>query len=299
MKVLIIGPGAVGCILGASLIRSGEDVTFLARGASFETLQRQGVKIEWPSETWEINRVNVVESQPSEEEFDHILFCVKGYDWQSAAKLLHFFKSRFILTFQNGVIVHKELQKEHGDRVRPAVIYVSADRIQPGVVRSKTTSKVVLDGSSAVRDEMQKLHDAFSNSWVNLQISENIEVDLWRKYLFLCTFSALNTLTEKPIGNILGDPYTRDLWTRFMEEIAQIARACGIDFSDDEVQTAMSNSEKFPPATSSSLFADTQRKQQTEVELLQGHLARLAEKYNVAAPISKTIYALVRQKTVF
>ncbi len=299
MKVLIVGPGAVGCILGASLIRSGQDVTFLARGASLEALRQRGLKIEWPSETWQLAQVNVIESGTEGIDFDHILFCVKGYDWQNAAKLLNSFNSRFILTFQNGVIVHKELQKDHGDRVHAAIIYVSADRIEPGVVRSKSNSKVVLDGSPAVHQEMQKLHDALSNSFVQVQLSEDIEVDLWRKYLFLCSFSSLNTLTEKPIANILNDPYTKDLWTRYMCEIAEIARASGIEFSDDEAQTALSNAEKFPPGTTSSLFSDTQRKQQTEVELLQGHIARLAEKHKVSAPISKTIYALLREKTRF
>jgi 2-dehydropantoate 2-reductase len=299
MKILIIGPGAVGCILGASLIRAGQDVTFFARGSSLDTLQQSGLKIEWPTETWQIDSVKAIGSPSEGSDFDHILFCVKGYDWQSAATLLNSFKSRFILTFQNGVIVHKELQKQYGDAVHAAVIYVSADRVAPGVVRSKSNAKVVLDGPPSIRDEMQKLNQALTNSFLTVLFSENIEVDLWRKYLFLCTFSALNTLTEKAIANVLNDPYTKDLWVRFMSEVAAIARASGIEFSDEEVQTAISNAEKFPPGTTSSLFSDTQRKQHTEVELLQGHLAKLADKYAVPAPISKTIYALLRQKTAF
>ncbi|MCI0619132.1 2-dehydropantoate 2-reductase, partial [bacterium] len=42
MRFLIVGPGAVGLILGASLIRSGQEVTFLARGESLEALQKRG-----------------------------------------------------------------------------------------------------------------------------------------------------------------------------------------------------------------------------------------------------------------
>jgi 2-dehydropantoate 2-reductase len=84
-----------------------------------------------------------------------------------------------------------------------------------------------------------------------------------------------------------------------MGEIAEIARTTGIEFSDEEVYAAISNSEKFPPGTTSSLFSDTQRKQQTEVELLQGHLATLADKHGVSAPISRAIYALLREKTSF
>jgi 2-dehydropantoate 2-reductase len=299
MKILIIGPGAVGSILGASLIRAGQDVTFLARDASLDALRKNGIKIEWPSETWQIDQVHAIASPSEANEFDHILFCVKGYDWENASKLLSAFKSRYILTFQNGVIVHKELQKEYGDSVYAAVIYVSADRVSSGVVRSKSNAKVVLDGAAQIRDEMQKLQRALANPYLSVELSENIEMDLWRKYLFLCSFSALNTLTEKPISNLLNDPYIKELWVRYMGEIAEIARTTGIEFSDEEVLAAISNSEKFPPGTTSSLFSDTQRKQQTEVELLQGHLARLADQQGVSAPISRAIYALLRQKTAF
>jgi 2-dehydropantoate 2-reductase len=299
MRFLIVGPGAVGIILGASLIRSGQDVTFLARGESLDALQKRGLKIEWPTETWEHQNLKTIESDSSPRSFDYILFCVKGYDWQNAAKLLRPFSSRFILTFQNGVIVHHEMRQQYGDSVRASIIYVSADRISPGIVRSKSNARVVLDGSSQTAPHLQAVQQALKNSLVTSVLSEDIEVDLWRKYLFLCSFSAINTLTEKPLENLLNDPYVKSLWIGYMKEITAIAQSENVQLTEKDVEAAMSNAEKFPAGTTSSLFSDTQRKQKTEVELLQGHLARLAEKNRVAAPISRAIYALLRQKTAF
>jgi len=299
MRFLIVGPGAVGCILGASLIRSGQDVTFLARGESLEALKTRGLKIEWPSETWEHQNLQTVESNSSPATFDFILFCVKGYDWQTAAKLLQPFSSRFILTFQNGVIVHREMREQYGDSVRASVIYVSADRSSPGVVRSKSNARVVLDGNPQITQHLQSVQQALNNPFVNVVLSENIELDLWRKYLFLSSFSAINTLTEKPLEKVLNDPYVKALWIEYMNEITSIAQSENVQLTEKDVEAAMTNAEKFPAGTTSSLFSDTQRKQKTEVELLQGHLARLAEKNRVAAPISRAIYALLRQKTAF
>jgi 2-dehydropantoate 2-reductase len=299
MRFLIVGPGAVGCILGASLIRSGQDVTFLARGKSLAALQKQGLKIEWPSETWEHEDLKTLEANSSPATFDYILFCVKGYDWQNASKLLQPFSSRFILTFQNGVIVHREMREQYGDSVRASVIYVSADRISPGVVRSKSNARVVLDANPELAQDIKAVQQALNNPFLSAVLSEDIEVDLWRKYLFLSSFSAMNTLTEKPLENLLNDPYMKKLWIGYMKEITLIAQSENIQLTEKDVETAMTNAEKFPPGTTSSLFSDTQRKQKTEVELLQGHLARLAEKNRVDAPISGAIYALLRQKTAF
>jgi 2-dehydropantoate 2-reductase len=295
MRFLIVGPGAVGLILGASLMRSGQEVTFLARGESLKALQKRGLKIEWPSETWEHQNLRTLESDSSPASFDFILFCVKGYDWENAAKLLQPHSSRFILTFQNGVIVHREMRKQYGDTVRASIIYVSADRIEPGVVRSKSNARVVLDGTQ----NLKPVQEALSNSFVTTVLSEDIELDLWRKYLFLCSFSAINTLTEKPLENLLNDSDVKALWIGYMNEIASIAQSENVQLTENDVETAMSNAAKFPAGTTSSLFSDTQRKQKTEIELLQGYLARLAEKNRIAAPISRAIYALLRQKTSF
>jgi 2-dehydropantoate 2-reductase len=299
MRFLIVGPGAVGLILGASLIRSGQEVTFLARGESLEALQKRGLKIEWPSETWEHHNLKTIESDSSPASFDYILFCVKGYDWQNAAKLLHPFSSNFILTFQNGVIVHREMRQQYGDSVRASIIYVSADRISPGVVRSKSNARVVLDGNPQIAQHLNPVQQALSNHFLTPVLSEDIELDLWRKYLFLCSFSAINTLTEKPLENLLNDPCVKSFWIGYMKEITSIAQSENVQLTEKDVIAAMSNAEKFPAGTTSSLFSDTQRKQKTEVELLQGHLARLAEENRVAAPISRAIYALLRQKTSF
>lgn len=297
MKVLVVGSGAVGCVLGGSLMRSGQDVTFLARDKNLDALCARGLTIEWPAEQWKFERVHAIGSPQSEEQYDFILFCVKGYDWERAASYLESSSSRFIVTFQNGVSIHQGLQKKFGKRVLGGVIYVAADRIEPGAVMARSLARVVLDGATEVRNHTEQLHNALSNTCVTPKLSENIEVDLWGKYLFLCSFSAINMLTEKPIGPILAEPQTRNLFASLMQEIVQIANARGIPLNSNEIDTILEYSAKLPAAASSSLFADYKRKQNTEVELLQGNLVRMADQEKISAPIARTLYALLKLKT--
>ena len=289
MKVLVIGSGAVGCILGGALIRNGHESVFLAREKNLDTLQRRGLVVQWPDETWTFSPVRAIRAEDPAESFDIILFCVKGYDWESASALLSHFSAPHVLTFQNGVYVHAELSRRlTSSTVHGSVIYVAADRIEPGIVGAKASARVVLDGSSHVRPWMEALAQGLSVDQVKVQLSDNIDLDLWRKYLFLCSFSAVNTLTEKPVSAILNDPEVRDLWSRMMREIVAVGNAAGIKLAESDVETALINSSKFPPGTSSSLLADTLRKQKTEVELLQGNLVRLASKLRVEIPVSRT-----------
>lgn len=297
MKILVVGPGAVGCVLGGSLLRSGHEVVFGARKESADLLRQKGLRIEWPSETWTFERIETRSMEDAEESFDHLLFCVKGYDWKDAADFIRHFPAKYVLTFQNGVSIHHELASQFKSPVLGSVIYVSADRIEPGVIKSKSLSRVILDGSPGVREKMEELQTALSNANLTALLSEDIEKDLWRKYIFLCTFSALNTLTARPLSEILGEPETVKLWRAYMQEMITVADNCGVDLDDSEVDAVLENASRFPPNTSSSLFADTLRGQKTEIELLQGYLVKLAASRSVDLPVGQTIYSLLKVRT--
>ena len=48
MRVAIVGSGAVGGYFGAKLARSGQDVSFVARGAHLAAIRGQGLQIRSP-----------------------------------------------------------------------------------------------------------------------------------------------------------------------------------------------------------------------------------------------------------
>jgi 2-dehydropantoate 2-reductase len=294
---LIAGAGAVGCVLGGALLRNGHEAVFLARGNNLAGLRNHGLHVRWPEQTWSWPAVRAIAADDSVESFDAILFCVKGYDWERAADELKRFPSPWILTFQNGVYVHREMSKQVAGSVCGSVIYVAADRTEPGVVVVRGKARVVMDGSEGSRGITSQLEKALAVPEMKIQLSDNIELDLWRKYLFLCSFSAVNTLTEKPCDAILQDPDVKDLWIRMMREIAAVGRACGVAVGDADVETSVAGAAKFPPGTSSSLLADTLRKQNTEVELLQGYLVRLASSLSIDVPVARILYSLLKLKT--
>ena len=45
MKIAVVGAGAIGGYLGVRLARSGEDVTFIARGANLAAIRAGGMKL--------------------------------------------------------------------------------------------------------------------------------------------------------------------------------------------------------------------------------------------------------------
>src|SRR6187431_933042 len=100
MKIAIFGSGGVGGYFGGKLAASGEDVTFLARGAHLNALQHEGLHIASP-----LGDVHLV------------LFTVKLYDVDASAATLAplIGPDTVVITLQNGVDAMDMVAKHVGD----------------------------------------------------------------------------------------------------------------------------------------------------------------------------------------
>src|SRR5947209_18657268 len=88
MRVLVMGTGSLGGYIGGLLARAGQDVTFVARGAHLEAIRRRGLTVRsrlagdftlTARATDDPSRIGPV---------DLVLFCVKAYDTETAARPL-------------------------------------------------------------------------------------------------------------------------------------------------------------------------------------------------------------------
>ena len=83
-----MGSGGVGGFFGARLAKGGADVIFIARGPHFEAMRKHGLRIESEHEPIDLPKVNVTDDPSSIGRVDLILFAVKLWDTESAAKSL-------------------------------------------------------------------------------------------------------------------------------------------------------------------------------------------------------------------
>lgn len=84
MRVLVAGAGAVGGLLGARLVRSGVDVTFLVRERTAEQLRRDGLRIADPSGAVQSIAVRAVRADAVGGRYDLIVLAVRTVDLPSA-----------------------------------------------------------------------------------------------------------------------------------------------------------------------------------------------------------------------
>ena len=136
MRYVIVGAGAVGGSIGASLFANGVDVVLVARGAHFAAIRDQGLRFETP-ESAETYRVPVVEHPSAAQitEADAILLAVKSQDTAAALAALEGAapSSTPIFCLQNGVENERVVLRRYAN-VYGGIVIVPATYLSPGTV---------------------------------------------------------------------------------------------------------------------------------------------------------------------
>jgi 2-dehydropantoate 2-reductase len=295
-KVAVLGAGGVGCFFGGMLARAGAPVMFIGRPHHVEALARDGL---WLDTLRFQERVPVAASAAVDAAHDAaiVLLCVKTLDTEEAMKSLipHLAPGAVVLCLQNGVDNVRRIRAAIAFEALPAVVYVAAAMTGPGRVRHTGRGDLVVGDPWGGRDaEVQRLAALFARAGVPCVVSENIEADLWTKMIINCAYNAVSALGRAKYGRLAHNPWTREVLRRVVEETAAVARAAGVRFpAVDLVETTLKLAEAMSEATSSTA-QDIARGKRTEIDSLNGYVARRGAELGVPTPVNQTLHALVK-----
>jgi 2-dehydropantoate 2-reductase len=105
----ILGAGALGSLIGAHLARAGEEVTLIARGERAKFLREHGITVTGQADfTVPVD----IATHPNEvRETDVLLVAVKTYDMEEALESVSHLKVGSALSVQNGVLKNEQLAR--------------------------------------------------------------------------------------------------------------------------------------------------------------------------------------------
>src|SRR5262245_19329151 len=152
MKIIVLGAGALGSIIGAHLVRAGEEVIFIARGHRAAFLQQHGIVI---AGSGDFTVPVTVTTHPHEVQTTDVLFVtVKTYDTEPALASVRHLCVPSVLSVQNGVFKNEQLAQTFGwERVLGAAAFLSGELLPDGPVRFTVNRHLALgelpEGTSA------------------------------------------------------------------------------------------------------------------------------------------------------
>jgi len=298
VRIAVIGAGGVGGYFGARLASSGADVAFVARGAHLQALQTKGLVIQSPKGDLHLKAVVASDDPTTIGPVDVVMFTVKLYDTESAAALLPplLGPQTAVVTFQNGVdsvdMLTKAIGREH---VAGGVAHVQAAITEPGVIRHTALALLIfgeLDGSRSPR--LQAFYDACTHAGFDAKLADDIQYELWLKFVRLTALSGMMAVTRSPLGVLREDA---DLWAMLQAAIMEamhVAHARGIAFPPHTLHEMLKHIGGMPPHAKSSMLEDLEHGRRLELPWLNATLARIGEELDVPTPIHRFIATVLR-----
>jgi 2-dehydropantoate 2-reductase len=318
MKICIFGAGAIGGLMGAKLAAKGDvDVTFIARGPHLAAMRENGVKL--ISEGVEqIVHPRCVESAEEAGPQDYVLVTLKAHSLPSAARQMQplLGTDTAIVSAVNGIpwwyfhglggayegrIVQSVDPEGQVSALLPpsraigCIVYPAAEVTAPGVIEHSYGDRFSLgepDGSRSPR--AQALSEALIAAGFKAPVRPKIRDELWVKLWGNMAFNPISALTTATLDVLTGDEGQRGVARAMMLEGQRVAEALGVRFAIDVDKRIAGAAEVGAHKTS--MLQDLERGRPMEIEALLGAVVELADWVGEAAPISRTVLALVRAR---
>lgn len=229
----ILGAGAIGSILGAHLARAGHSVILVARGARAGELERSGVRLRGLAEI--SIRVPVLTELAELEAAEVLIVAMKTPGTAAALEGLGRLEVGAALSIQNGVLKDDLLAEAFGrDRVLGALANTSGELLASGeVLFTRNVDLPIGELAGGVSARASRIAAAIDAAGVRSSAVANILPREWAKFASWLGFASLAVATRAQSWRYLTDPDCALLIVRIVREAIMLARAHGIDPSEE------------------------------------------------------------------
>jgi 2-dehydropantoate 2-reductase len=299
MKIAIIGPGALGCLLGALLLEAGEDVRLVDyRPDRAARLGRQGLRLRTP-EGGERRLAAPIGLPHEVGPADLTIVAVKAHQTRAAALELPRLMAAggLALTVQNGLGNLEALAEAVGpERLLAGVALLGVTREEEGAVRLAGRGPIIIGvpaGSRVSPEETARVAAAIRRAGLDCQEQPDIEAVLWEKLLVNVGINPLTALLRVPNGALPELPEAWELAVAAAREALAVAQAAGIELHVDP-EARLKQVCEATAANRSSMLQDVLAGRPTEIDALNGQVSARGAALGLPTPVNDFLTKLLR-----
>ena len=296
MKIAVMAAGGLGGYYGALLAKSGNDVTFIARGEHLKAIQAHGLTIRSVHGDFAIKAAKATDNPAQVGPVDWILFAVKTYDTEAAARAIlpMLATGTAVITFQNGVEAHEQIGSAIGiERVLVAPTRIVSNVVGPGLIEQRSQFRAVTVGEAVkgMTPRVERIVDEFRNAGIDAAPAPDVLPPLWHKFVFIASIAGLSSLARCTPFELLQLPDARETLRAAMEEVYAVGAELGVRMDSDIVERQYQFCLKLAPGQKTSMQIDLEQGKRLEIDALSGAVVRLGTAKGVPVPVHRTIYA--------
>ena len=295
MRILIYGAGGIGGYFGGRLAQSGNSVSIIARGKHLEAIKKNGLEVESINGDFTITPSLATDNVKEVETPELIILGVKSWQIPDAANELKSIinENSMVLPLQNGASNVENLMKVLPEtNILGGLCHIVSFMSAPGLIKHVGIEPKItfgeLDNSKSAR--VLELEKVFSEAEITNIIPEDISLEVWKKFLFITTISALGGLTRVSLGEMRESSYLMDLMRKTAEEIKMIANAKGIALNEEHLKATFEVINKLDSKTTASTQRDIMEGKPSELENFNGYIVKQGNRLGIPTPVNQYIY---------
>lgn len=295
----------MGGLFGGKLAAAGNDVLLYDTWSEHvAAIERIGLSIESIDNTVVRYRIRATDQPPREvADAELILVQVKGYDTYDA---LRPFNGRlnpdtFVLSLQNGLgnleQMRQALPGHH--RILLGTTAHGSTVLGPGRIRHAGKGATVIGDPAIVatpRFALGPIRLTFQKAGFETDIATNVHSAIWAKLISNVVINPLTALTGLRNGELLDDPRIVVLMEAVIAEALIVMEAAGVPRTVDDYYHHARRVMEMTRSNVSSMLQDIRAGRRTEIDSINGAVARLGKELGVATPINNWLTALIEHR---
>ncbi|RXG33249.1 ketopantoate reductase family protein [Leeuwenhoekiella marinoflava] len=295
MNILIYGIGGVGGYFGGKLTKTNNHITFIARGKHLDAVQKNGLQVSSYKGDFVAGPDLATDDLSKIPTPDLVILGVKSWQVPETIEALKpYVKPKTLfLPLQNGAAnAEKILEVLPNAQVLGGLCRIVAFKDGPGKIKHLTFEPSItfgeLDGS--LSDRVKALQELFQEADFVGDLVENIQVEIWKKFLFICTISGIGGLTRVPMGKIRSSEYLFNMMKDTAQEIFNVAKAKGIALTEKHMESVFEAIQNQGADVTASTQRDIMEGKPSELDNFNGYIVREGKRLGVSVPVNELIY---------
>lgn len=295
MRVVVLGAGAIGSLFGA-LLSKENDVTLICRKEQALAIQKNGLKIQ--GKTNIMTRPDVTDSVTDCKIPDVLFITVKSYDTekviQEAKTLVS--EETVVVSVQNGLGNLQAISTALNDaKVVGGLTSHGAILVSPGIVEHAGFGDTVAGAFSGCgKHEAEAIARMLTDAGIETSITVDINREVWYKALINAAINPLATLANSPNGVLLEDKDLKKLAGEIVSEGVRVAAAQGISLNREKAFSRVLKVASQTAENRNSMLQDLERGKRTEIDQINGAIARLGAAVGIDTPINIRIITQIK-----
>lgn len=312
MRIIVMGAGPIGGIVGGRLARRGSDVTLVdVDPEHVHAIRERGLQVDAPDGSFNVS-VPVIFPGEITGEFDIGLIAVRSYYTKDALASLapHLSESAILVSLQNGVNPPLLEEAVGPGRAIGTAIRMGCQKVGPGHVRTATRGRFFIGHLHGKTTPQLKTAHSLLDAVIPTETTDNILGWLWSKLTYTC-LGFFGSLADESLKVVCETEVNRRLCADFLGEVIGVGKTAGIRFERlseydplsfhpsrpyearlaafDEMARSWRNADRKGPVH------QLKRGARTEVDYTLGHVVQQGSRIGIPTPLCRAVVRIIHE----